>query len=615
MNINGRGWILVLACCALLSCAQQPARDPLQNTRKLTREGHATLYRNGAFEVPMTTIHLIPPGPGAWELASEMAGTRAKLSFQESVKHARESVNLTKTGIEKSVQAGKAINQGAAAMAGTTRDFTHFGVRMATSSPEMISGAVSASVTFADKAQEATTQGGAQLATGSLEAGKDLSTGSTRLSGQMWRGAQELAKDTSAASRSDAARHISFGAERFVQGYAALPQQLGQRAAAVADSASLDHFVSAYRESNEWRAAQSGKMVDILSTTTSNYSQEVAQSFTAARWELDEGSKETGYTLALLKSLRWVVQGIFWDATIKPAGKMATASLGYLTVNTLAFPVMVTVREGVAVANIAVEVTWNSAAAVYDVTAPSATAALAGLFGAAELVGGQVLAGGELAAGAAASAGTYGIGQTAAAATAAGGYAAGKTVQYVGAPLSTVGVAAGGSAIGVVVGAGTAVTGGAVAVTGVTGEAVTRVAGNAAAGTVTVGGSAASVVAGTALGTYELSKAVVVPVGYELGSGLVLSYGTLSQLSAQTLLAVADASYMVLSLEGPNWVLYAVSGKLDDGEHLPTGTMLDLKAMQQAGETFVAVPVSAEEMKRMIETAPAQLPVTATPRP
>jgi len=301
-------------------------------------------------------------------------------------------------------------------------------------------------------------------------------------------------------------------------------------------------------------------------------------------------------------------------------GKLAGATLGYVTINAVAFPALITVREGVAVANVAVQVTWNSAASIYEVTAPSATAALAGLFSAVELVGGQTLAAGELVAGSAATAGTYGVGKTAAAATAGGGYFTGKTVQYVGAPLSTVGIAAGGSTLGVVAGTATAVTGAGMATVGAAGEAVTQVTGNAAAVTVLTGGTAASVVAGTALGSYELAKAVVVPAGYELGAGLVLGYGTLSQLGAQTVLAVADASYMVLSLEGPNWVLYAVKGKVDNGENIPPGAMLDLKAMQQSGETFVAVPVSDEEMQRIVNLVPAQLPletqaVNAPPAP
>lgn len=603
---------LALLCGALLSCAQQPTQqDPLKNTKKLAAEGHATLYNNGAFEVPMTTIHIIPPGPSALGLASEMAGMRAHQSFQESIKHARESVDFAQAGVKKSGQAASAIQQGTTDVAAGARDVTRYGARMAGSSPGMARDMIGASVTYSGKAYTATSQAGEKLAEGSLTAGGKISEGTTDVSKKLWMGTQSLAKETSEATRAASGRHASFAAERFVKGYAALPEKLGQRASAVSESASLDKFVDAYQRSNEWRSEQSGKMADIVAGTTANYTRDVGESFSAAKREISQGSRETGPTLAVLKSLRWVVQGIFWDATIKPVGKLAGASLGYVTVNTLAFPALITVKEGVAVANVAVQVTWNSAASVYDVTAPSATAALAGLFSAVELVGGQVLAGGELVVGSAATAGTYGVGKTAAAATQGGGFLAGKTVQYVGAPLSTVGVAAGGSTIGVVAGTASAVTGAGVATAGVAGEAVTQVAGNMAAGTVLVGGSAASVVAGTALGTYEISKAVVVPAGYELGAGMVLGYGTLSQLGAQTVLAVADASYMVLSLEGPNWVLYAVKGNVGNGENLPPGALLDLKAMQQAGETFIAVPVSDEEMKRMVNAVPGQLPINA----
>ncbi len=598
---------LMLMCGALLACAQPGQQDPLQNTKKLAAEGHATLYNNGAFEVPMTTIHIIPPGPSTMELASEMAGMRARQSFQESIKHARESVSFTQAGIEKSASAAQTMHQGTTSLAGSAREITRYGAHMVGASPGMVSDTVGASVTYSRKAYTETSQFGEKLAEDSLTTGGKISTGTTDVSKKMWTGTLAMAGSTSEASKTAAGKHASFAAERFVKGYAAVPEKLGQRASAVKESASLGKFADAFQSSNEWRSEQSDKMSDIVVGTAGNYTKAVGESFSAAGREFQQDKS----TFGVLKSMRWVLQGIFWDATIKPAGKLAGASLGYVTVNAVAFPALVTVKEGVAVANVAVQVTWNSAASVYDVTAPTATAALAGLFSAVELVGGQALAGGELVAGSVATAGSYGVGKTTAAATAGGGYLAGRTVQYVGAPLSTVGIAAGGSAIGVVAGAGTAVAGAGVAAAGVVGEGATQVAGNAAAGTVLVGGSAASVVAGTALGTYELAKAVVVPAGYELGSGLVLGYGTLSQLSAQTVLAVSDASYMVLSLEGPNWVLYAVKGTVDNGENLPTGAIVALKPMQQAGETFVAVPVSDEEMKRLVAAVPGQLPVKA----
>ena len=603
--------ILLLLCGTLAACAQQPGKpDPLQNTRKLAVEGHTTLYDNGAFEIPMTTIHIIPPGPGAVELAAEFAGLRARQSFQEAIKHARESVGLAHAGIEKSSQAAKAIERGTDAVAGGARGVTRYGGRMLGSSPGMVSDIVAASVTYSGEVYTETSQAGAKLAEDSVAAGGEISTGATEASGKIWAGTMSLAGSTATASKAAAGKHASFAAERFIEGYAAVPENLGQRVDAVKKSASLAQFADAYQRSNAWRSEQSGGMSDIVVKTAGGYTNDIGESFSAAGREFQDDKS----TFGMLKSMRWVLQGIFWDAAIKPAGKVTAASLGYVTVNAVAFPVMVITREGVTVADVAVQVTWNGAASVYDVTAPTGTAAVAGLFSAVELVGGQALAGSELAAGSLATAGTYGVGKGTAGVVAGGGYLTGKTVQYVGAPLSTLGIAGGGTTIGVVAGAGTAVGGVGVATAGIAGEGVTRLAGNAAADTVLVGGSATSVVAGTALGTYELSKAVVVPTGYAVGSGLVLGYATLSQLSAQTILAVADASYMVLSLEGPNWVLYAVKGKVDNGENIPPGALIALKPLQQAGETIIAVPVSDGEIKRLVNAVPEQISVKAAPK-
>jgi hypothetical protein len=99
-----------------------------------------------------------------------------------------------------------------------------------------------------------------------------------------------------------------------------------------------------------------------------------------------------------------------------------------------------------------------------------------------------------------------------------------------------------------------------------------------------------------------------VPAGYELGGGIVLGYGTTSQLAAHSVLAVADASYLVLSLEGPRWVIYAVKGELGNGEDLPPGTMLDLGNMQADGEEFYYLPVSDKEMRAVVETLYQELP-------
>jgi len=138
--------------------------------------------------------------------------------------------------------------------------------------------------------------------------------------------------------------------------------------------------------------------------------------------------------------------------------------------------------------------------------------------------------------------------------------------------------------------------------------ATTQVFGNVIAGTTLVGGTAVSTAGGAAYGVYELSKAVVVPAGYELGGGLVLSYETLSQVGAQSILAVSDCAYMVLSLEGPRWVLYAVKGNTGKGDDLPAGAVVDLKQMQEKGEEIYSLPVSDEEMRKVVESVYENLP-------
>jgi hypothetical protein len=153
-----------------------------------------------------------------------------------------------------------------------------------------------------------------------------------------------------------------------------------------------------------------------------------------------------------------------------------------------------------------------------------------------------------------------------------------------------------------------AASGGALFVVGEAGSATTQVLGNSIAGTTLVVGTAVSTAGGAAYGVYELSKAVIVPTGYEVGSGIVLGYGTLSHLGAHAILAVSDCSYMVLSLEGPRWVLYAIKGKTGNGEDLPVGTVVDLKKMQEAGEVLYNLPVSDEEMKEVAASVYDDLP-------
>ena len=187
----------------------------------------------------------------------------------------------------------------------------------------------------------------------------------------------------------------------------------------------------------------------------------------------------------------------------------------------------------------------------------------------------------------------------------------GKTVQYIGVPVTAAGVTLGTGTVGVVAGGAGVIAGSTVAVGGEVVSVTSQAFGTVLAGTTLVAGTTTSVVAGTTVGVYELTKAVVVPAGYELGGGIVLGYGTVSQLAAHSVLAVADASYLVLSLEGPRWVVYAVKGDLGNGDDLPAGTLLDLEAMQNKGEEFSYLPVSDKEMNSVVESVYRELPVAS----
>jgi len=55
-------------------------------------------------------------------------------------------------------------------------------------------------------------------------------------------------------------------------------------------------------------------------------------------------------------------------------------------------------------------------------------------------------------------------------------------------------------------------------------------------------------------------------------------------------------------------VFYAAKGKLDKGEDLLPGAMLDLESMQEAGEEIYNIPVSDEEMKSVVESVYGELP-------
>ena len=672
------GFFALLLLSTLISggCAStHGSDDPLKYTKKLAAEGHATLYNNGAFAVPNTSIKLIPPMPETTDLVMEIMGMRAYQSFQTSLTRAAESVTIIADGTRKSFELAKdvreigkdaadAIDQ-AVAGGGKVLIYksTDLGKQIVgrswdTAGELMRSGAgeaivkesraggekiVAGSAAAGERLVSGSGEAGDRIVEGSSRAGKSIITGGMAAGDTIVSGSRVLAKDVSSSSIDRSGRTFSYAGTSFIKGYAAVPASLKKRAAATGDNLQKMNPVDIVGKENEWRGEWSRKTVDLMSETISDYGKNATSSFRKAGVEMSENYKTQGVPLSVLKSMRWVLQGILWDATVEPIAKTSGALLGYVSINMVVFPTMVVAREGVSTAQLAVQVTMDTAKTGYDIVAPTAVAAVAGVFGVADLAVSQpaaaatavagpvvgyaekgisavagvtVMSGGYVTGkavegtGYVAGKGVEGGGYVAGKTVKGGGYVAGKTVQYLAVPLASAGIVIGGGTIGTAVGVTGVVTGGTVVVAGETGSAATNVFGNVIAVTTLVAGTAVSTGGGAAYGVYQLSKAVVVPAGYELGGGIVLSYETLSQLSAQSILAVSDCAYMVLSLEGPRWVLYAVRGKLGKGEDLPTGAVLDLKKMQDQGEEIVNLPVSDEEMKKVVESVYGNLPET-----
>ncbi|MCV6608141.1 MAG: hypothetical protein OIF32_08015 [Campylobacterales bacterium] len=775
---------LIISAFILTSCTFSDP-DPLKNTKKLVKEGHISLYKNGAFKVPSTSIYLIPPGPEPLELAKELAGVKAKESFDVAIKKAYEAVYIIPKGTQLSKEVAtdifgtaESIGDGITNRSRTTgnliieKSFFH-GKKYFTKSfengliggekvyqtgediEELFSYDETSGVNTGKNLIASSPESGFYVAKKGYRLGKDLTSTSIEIGKELARrgivlgkeaieegfyvgagtikasnklgielikkspktGKKIIDKSFSSANKiinssSDVGRNLFnssiktatkinnyseekgknnaiYAKDSFILGYAKLPKTLGKRADKINEYLTLDEFTQDYKIADKQREKNSLYFTEILSDTVDNYSRNVSSSFSKAKEELGT-YKESGVAFASIKSLRWVLQGIFYDGLIKPITNLTTGSLGYIAVNGVVFPVMVVTNNGITMSKIAVGVTYNSAIGAYEIVAPTAEASLAGLLSTAQYIGGKVASTAVIGAGTVGSAGIIGggtvlgagatVGQVAVGsgvaaggtaigtgivagktieggaravggtiagagvsaggtvaggATVAGGVIAGggttagkailgtgviagnygakgaiestgfvlgKGVKYIGAPITTAGITISQASYGVVAGGVGVTAGSGVVAIGEISSLTTKTVGGVAAGGTFVGGTTASVVTGTGLGAYQLSKAVVVPAGYTLSSGVVLSYGTVSHLSAHAILGVSDAAYLVLSLEGPKWVVYAVTGNLKDDDNIIEGAVVDLEKIQNRGSIIKRVELNKEQIEKVVQS-------------
>ncbi|MDH5517739.1 MAG: hypothetical protein OEY36_07960 [Gammaproteobacteria bacterium] len=609
-KLNIKAFLFGLMLALLSGCASvQTNDDPLKYSKKLIKEGHSSLYTHGAFAVPNTSIKLIPAGPDPLQLATEMMGMRARESFLSSIKNAADAVYIIPAGTELSLDVAKKLFRGSQNIGSNITDVSRSkGMLLVDKSSELAKNMVLDSWKVGLSSAKVVDRFGEAIEKGVIKTADAFtkitdSVGEMAVNQSLSTAASWSEKSTDAAIES-----LMYAGDKFIKGYAAVPRKLAKRGAGIAEAFEPDNFIVGLKRSNQLREEYSDTFSDLMGGALSDYGENVGESFRKAGEAFDDTAGPFGFSFAVLKSMRWILQGVLWDGLISPIVKVSTGSVGYIAVNAVAFPVMVVIEEGIAATKLAVEVSWNTAGAVYDLIAPSAVSAVASVYSVFQFTGGNLAAGATAVGGVALGGAELLGGQIVGQGVKAVGYIAGKGVQYIGVPLTAAGVTVGSGAVGVVAGSAAAVTGATVLVTGEAASLTSQAFGTVIGGTTLAAGTTASVVAGTGVGIYELSKAIVVPVGYELGGGIVLGYGSIAQLSAHSVLAVADASYMVLSLEGPKWVLYAVSGKLGDGNELPVGTVLDLKAMQQSGEQFKYLEVSKEEMTSVVNSVYDELP-------
>lgn len=598
-------WIALLSI-VLSACTSIP-KDPLQNTKKLVKEGHRDLYENGAFQVPSTTIKLIPPGPGTVELAGEFVGLRARQSFLLSLKNAQSAVYLIADGTKTTYSISKDTydlgNELAQSITKLSRPTSKILVYRSTADAYGIAGA---SFDLSKKAKEGLISFSRDLENFAGEGFSRLNKETRESSSRINKDGASYAHQVGVEGLKRSSDRLRQGGQKFVTGYIELPDKWRSYPSAQSNQ-HFSRMNDKISETNKWQTESSAKMANLVKDSGQSYFANIGESLHQAKQDLADDDSKYGKSFAALKASRWVLQALFYDALLAPLSKAAYGSVGYIFVNGIAYPVMLAKDGGVAVTNSAVQYTWDGLQMAGDIVAPTLEAAFAGVISGADLIGTGLLATGSYVGSKAAAAVVSVSGHSSAALVGGASYVASKGVYYIGVPLTTAGVVVGGSAVGAVYGASEAAIGSAVYVGGEVAQISSRAAGAGVAGGVLVVGAAASTAAGSGLAVFEVAKSVAVPTGFYVGSGIALGYTSSSQLAAQSLLAVSDAAYLVLSLEGPKWVIYAVSGKTGDGGNINPGTVLNLNQMKKQGEEFYKVPATEEEVQKVIEALPKDL--------
>jgi hypothetical protein len=610
--MNKAAFLLVIL--AMSGCFND-RKNPVKHSGELARRGHIDLYNNGAFRIPATEVKIIPPGSTPLELAKEFIGLKARDGFLMAIKEAAGSVYVLADGARLSLTAAQTITTEGTALANLIRSSTRRdGVIIISRSFAAGIGIIGDSWQLSRDLLAEMKLIGDIIVLSSRDAAnavnRNLTAGGLRMMKNSWVRSALIVRESGQRTKES----VTSAYDGFIVGYAVLPALAAADAKSVAKALKKSNPVRIAREENQWRKEYSAYFAKLVTSAGSGYVGSIKTSFANAGRNLGN-YRTTGISLASLRAMTWVLKGILYDAVLKPVVKLAVGAVGYIGVNGIAYPVMVVTRTGGNLTYVAVLLTYSATVNTYRLIAPSAVLAAAAVFGFFDVTLSTAGAGLTAAGGTTAGTLTAATGKTTSMVLRTTGYAAGKAVQYIGVPLASAGIAVTGTTIGAIVSVAGVVPGGAVVVQGETAGAVVQGGAYVGAGVVLTGGTALSAATALGKGAYYVAKAGLVPSGYTLGTGIVLGYGSATQLAAHTLLGLTDFAYLVLSLEGPRWVVYAIRGKTGNGKELPPGAALDLNKMRAAGEEIHAVPVSQGEMKKVVESVTRDFPVDARDAP
>ncbi len=562
--------------------------DPLKNSKKLIGEGHKSLYFQGAVPLAGTSIKFIPPmEEGEIFLLGRRVGF-AKQEFSKAFQKAKESVIVVKEGTKTSWSYAENVSEsGNDAVSYLQDSATLPGIYIMYVSNAKAYGLIG----------------------GSFEAGKkahaDVIKNSEQLRKDWDAWAEDRFKDAEQKEKSPEfkARMKSYNQtfkdsfESFVIGYVDMDESLKSAWEDSYEEIEGGTFKNSFSTVTDIRNDISKGISDLWTETIFNYGNTAKNELKSAGKDIESIADGEGLSFSLLKAFAKTTKAIFYDSIIAPIGKISILSVGYIAVNTVVYPAaVITVGATTGVYVLAETITVAGKGTVY-IVAPNVKLALGALLGSTEIVLGESYE--SLKAGGNAS--SYVARKTSKYSTKGAGILTEKSGKYLLAPISLIGVTTTQS----ILGGGLAVTGttagGAITATSAGVQTTTYVGTKAASATVGTVGTVASFGTGTAFGIYYLAKSAGIPVGVGLGSGVVASYEVISQLSAHSILAVADCSYLVLSLEGGKWVVYGVKDVTNKADGLLSGAVVDLDQIRKEGGTVVRVPMEEGEADRILD--------------